>query len=355
MTANQEEVISVVMPVHNALPYLDQAIESILNQSLSDFEFVILDDASTDGSTGRLLEWAAKDPRIKLVRSARNLGVVASSNRVVEEASGNIIARMDADDVVHPHRLERQVAVLREHPEVGLVGTLSDTIDAKGRMLRGPEIWRVTRRSFQAPFPHGSITYRRELFERVGGYRAACEYWEDQDLYLRMARMGRIMVICEALYQVRHSPTSTRVASDQRRVELAVDLMYRSMSQLNASGSFEHVLGGGPGVNSRIDPRVFISLGSLALWSGKKPHLFRRLLSRGRLRANAPSAAALVWTAWASLSPVTLRTFLKLLMRSRNRFVTTMTPEGDPIAWEPPTGPAGTDRCQQGAIGPDCA
>ena len=331
-----DEMISVVMPVHNALPYLDQAIESILGQSLSEFEFVILDDASNDGSTERLREWAAQDPRIKLVRSNRNLGVVDSSNRVVHEASGTIIARMDADDVAHPQRLERQAAVLRENPDVGLVGTLCDIIDAKGRMLRGPEVWRLARRSWLAPFPHGSITYRRELFDRIGGYRAACEYWEDQDFYLRMARQGRIMVVRDPLYQVRHSPTSTRVASDQRRVEQAVDLMYRSIGRLDATGSFEDVLNAGPQADSRIDPRVFISLGSLALWSGKRPHLFRRLLSRGRLRANAPSAAALVWTAWASLSPGTLRAFLKLLMQSRNRFVSDAAATDEPIAWDPP-------------------
>ena len=104
-----DKTLSVVMPVHNALPHLDAAVRSILEQTHRDFEFVILDDASTDGSTERLKEWSAKDPRICLHLGKKNMGPAASSNFVVREAKGGLIARMDADDISHPDRLRRQL------------------------------------------------------------------------------------------------------------------------------------------------------------------------------------------------------------------------------------------------------
>ncbi|MGI8704621.1 MAG: glycosyltransferase family 2 protein [Sphingomicrobium sp.] len=96
------------MPVHNALPHLDAAVESILRQSFANFEFIILDDASTDGSTERLREWASKDSRIRLLEVTKNLGPALSSEYVACAASTPIVARMDADDVSYPERIEEQ-------------------------------------------------------------------------------------------------------------------------------------------------------------------------------------------------------------------------------------------------------
>lgn len=328
--------ISVVMPVHNALPYLDEAVQSILGQTHSDFEFVIFDDGSTDGSTGRLREWARKDERIRLHESKRNLGPAGSSNAVVELASGSLIARMDADDIAHPDRLRRELDLFRQRPETGLVGTLYEIIDDKGRKLRGPEVWRIRPRSWFPPFPHGSIMYRRDLFERIGGYRQACEFWEDHDFALRMAAEAEVLIIPEALYKHRQSNLSTRVASDQARVERAVDLMYRSIDSLADGRNYEEVLRSGPTKGDRIDPRVFIALGSLVLWAKGKPRLFRRLLRNGRLKPDLRTASALAWTAWASASPGSLRGFLSLLVRGRNRLASRRLSRDGPIPWQPP-------------------
>lgn len=171
--------LSVVMPVHNVRAYLDEAVESILSQTFSDFEFVILDDASTDGSRERLREWAARDPRIRLVESEKRLGPVGSSNRVAGAAEAPFVARMDADDISFPDRLSEEFALLRDHPDTGVVGSLCDIIDRSGRKIRGPETWRLSRPSVFVPFGHGTIMYRREIFDRVGGYREECVYWED--------------------------------------------------------------------------------------------------------------------------------------------------------------------------------
>ena len=331
--------VSVVMPVHNALPYLDQAIESILGQTFSDFEFVILDDASADGSAERLAQWSASEPRIRLLHAEQNLGPALSSQRVAAAALAPIIARMDADDVAHPQRIEQQLQMLRRHPNVGLIASLYEVIGPDGRLIRKAEPWRLIRRSVFAPFVHGTIMYRRALSARIGGYRPECEYWEDHDFVSRMSAVADVMVIPRALYKFRQSPVSTRIASDRDRVERAVDLMYRSLDRLAQGEDYEELLG--KKSTGRLDPRVFIASGFLVLWAGGRPRLFRRLLNRGRLSADFSSLSALVWTAWASVSPSTLRGFMKLLRKIRNVRVPEGLESEDAVLWTPHAGARG--------------
>lgn len=339
--------VSVVMPVNNALPYLDAAVESILAQSYPDFEFVILDDASTDGSTDRLREWAAKDSRIRLLEEKRNLGPALSSDRVARAATAAIVARMDADDISHPERLRDQLEVLQHNSDVGLVASLCDIIDSDGRLVRNPEAWRLTRATVFVPFPHGAIMYRRDLFEKVGGYRRQCEYWEDQDFVTRMAAASKVSVIPRALYRVRQSTTSTRVTSDQERLEQAVDLMYRSLARLKQGQSYDDLLDADSDKGTKLDPWVFVSLGSVMLWSGGKPRLFRRLLRNGKLSFDFRTLSAAVWTAWASFSPSSLRLFLLLLLKARNRFAFVTVPTDEPIIWSPSATIAGPELDQE--------
>lgn len=130
--------VSVVMPVYNAMPYLDIAVESILGQTYQSFEFVILDDASTDGSTQRLREWAKRDPRIRMLEEKVNLGPALSSQRVAKAAQAPIVARMDADDVSYPRRLEDQLDVLDRFPGLASSGasTTSSTQPAEKFAVR---------------------------------------------------------------------------------------------------------------------------------------------------------------------------------------------------------------------------
>jgi GT2 family glycosyltransferase len=330
------EHISVVMPVHNALPHLDAAVRSILDQTHAHFEFVIFDDASTDGSAERLREWAARDGRIRLLEGTKNLGPVGSSSLVVEQAKAPLIARMDADDVCDPDRLRRQIEVLRDHPDAGVVASLFGVIDDHGHSLRGPEVWRLARKSPFVPFAHGSMMFRRSVFDQVGGYRERCEYWEDQDLVVRMAFVSDVLIIPEALYQVRQWTKNTRVASDRERVENAVDLMYRSIARLEQNRSYDDLLKASPQTKARIDPRVFISGGSLILWAGGRPRLLGRLMRRGRLRLDVRTFNALMWTVWASISPGSLRAFLSMLLRTRNLLAAPAVSHDGPLRWSPP-------------------
>lgn len=326
------------MPVHNALPYLDAAVRSILGQSFADFEYLIYDDASTDGSTERLREWARKDARIQLFEGKNRLGPALSSREIAAKASTPLVARMDADDLSLPDRLRRQVELLAARPDVGLVASLCDVIDAQGRFLRTPEYWRLGRQSCYAPFPHGSITYRKVVYDRAGGYRAECEYWEDQDLVVRMAAVAPLLVIPESLYQNRLTLRSTRVTSDHERVERAVDLMYRSMGALETRGEYDDLLPAASPRPDKYDPRVFIAAGSLLLWAGGKPHVLGRLLRRGRIGANVASLTAFVWASWGALSPGSLRFVLMQMLKLRNRRAATGS-SGEPVMWHPVVAP----------------
>ena len=337
-----EELVSVVMPVHNALPHLDGAIRSILDQSHRNFEFVIYDDASTDGSTERLREWAKKDKRIRLFEGKDKLGPVGSSTYVVEHSTAPLIARMDADDLCASERLERELELLRDNPRVGLVGTLFDIIDANGRRIRGPDYWRLARKSPFVPFAaHGSIMFRRSVFEQVGGYRPACEYWEDQDLVGRMAAIAEILVIPRPLYQVRQWTRGARGVLEQEHFENAVDLMYRSLARMEQGRSYDDLLEAQLR-RERVDPRVFISGGSRLLWAGGRPRLLSRLIKRGELRPNLRSLSALVWTSWAAASPASLRVFLGMLLKARNFRARAIAANPEPLLWSPTrAGPEG--------------
>lgn len=335
MLAVKSPEISVVMPVYNAAPYLDAAVESILGQTFANFEFVILDDASTDGSTERLREWASRDQRIRLIEEKRNLGPAGSSEKVACAATAPFVARMDADDISHPDRLREELAVFEQHSDAGVVACLCSFIDANGRKLRSSDRWRLVRRSPFVPFAHGSMMYRRDVFDQAGGYRRECEYWEDQDLITRMSEVAPVMVIPRALYQYRISPSSTR-ASDALKLEHAVDVMYRSTVRLGRHQPYDDLLRSAGNESDKVDPRVFISLGSQQLWAGGRPRLFRRLLKRGNLSLDFHSLTALVWTAWASLEPRSLRTFLRSLLVARNLGASLMVRPNGPVQWVGP-------------------
>jgi hypothetical protein len=256
----------------------------------------------------------------------------------VQHATGALVARMDGDDISHPDRLRDQIALINSRADVGMVATLYEIIDGEGCKVRGPDVWRLRPGSLSPPFPHGSIIFRRELFDRLGGYRAECEFWEDQDFALRASSATTILIIPKILYRHRQSTASTRVASNADRVERAVDRMYRCVESLRSTGSYEKLLGE-KGRAERVDPRVFISLGSLTLWSKGRPRLFHRLLKRGDIQLNARSLAALAWTAWAEISPGSLRAVLDMLVRIRNRVGRGELSLHEPIAWNPKISP----------------
>ena len=318
-------LVSVVMPVHNGLPYLQESIQSILNQTLEDFEFVILNDGSTDETGAVLGELAQKDRRLRVFESQRNLGPAGSSNYVVQQASAPLIARMDADDVAHPDRLQRQWEIFQEHAGVQLVGTLWEGIDVRGTRVRPRDRWRLVRRSPFAPFPHGSIMFRRQAFDRIGGYREACAFWEDLDLYLRMATTGQVAVIPDVLYHYRFHLNGSRLVFQTEQVEKAVGLMYRCINEHRAGRDYNPLLiemEKEKRAQQKLHPAVFTSIGSSRLWSGHSPAVLNSLWHRGALTWDSATALALVWAAWGALSPSSLRLSIRSITRARDLVAT---------------------------------
>jgi len=204
------------MPVHNAEAFVGEAIESILAQTFADFEFIIVDDCSTDGSLRVIRSY--DDPRIVLLRNETNLGVARSLNRGLEMARGEYLARMDADDRCAPERLEKQVAYLQAHPELAAVGTWARLIDAEGRATgkeyltpcEPAEIRREAIRRIGIP-AHATAMIRTAALRRLGGYRP-WRYVEDYDLWLRLTdQEACVAAIPEYLYEIRrHENQETR-------------------------------------------------------------------------------------------------------------------------------------------------
>jgi GT2 family glycosyltransferase len=245
---------------------------------------------------------------------------------------------MDADDVARPRRLERQFELLRKAPDVVLTGSLCDTIDSQGRRVRGVDLWRVSRRSCFAPFPHTSVTFRRAAFDAVGGYRVQCDYWEDLDFFLRMASRGRIAVIADDLVSHRQSDASSRqVPADQDRIEMAVDRMYDCLAALSRGGSYEPLLAQGVAepAASRLRPMTFISIHSNWLWAGQRPRLVSRLLRRARLGLDGESLVALAWAILAQASPGLLRGLLRGIVFLRNLPLARGVRRGEVYDWQP--------------------
>jgi glycosyltransferase involved in cell wall biosynthesis len=323
------------MPARNALPYLDVSIASILGQSFGDFEFVIRDDGSTDGTSEVLRDWAARDRRIRLFEGSQ-LGPAGASNAVVAAARAPLVARMDADDVARGDRLERQMAAMAASPDLVLLGSLFETIDGEGRVRRGPDLWRLARRSPFVPFAHASALFRRAAFERTGGYRRACDYWEDLDLFLRLAELGPVAVVAEPLLAHRATMSSSRlVASEEARIEAAVDRMYTCVALYQRGESYEPVVRAPLAPGGRVSPMVFVSLNSNRLWAGESPRPLGRMLRRARLRFDAETAVAFLWALAAEIAPGLLRGFLRALVRARGVFVRSKLRYGDVCRWKP--------------------
>ena len=216
--------VSVVMSVYNEERHVEEAIRSILDQTFKDFEFIVVDDGSTD-KTPQILR-SFSDPRLKIIRQ-RNMGLTKALNRGISLAEGEYIARMDADDVSLPERLERQVKFLDENPEVGIVGTAYYEIDAEGRILgrerfptRDEDLRKVLIR--YNPFFHASVMIRRTVFEKVGLYDESFPYAQDYELWFRVARHFKLANLPEFLMMRRYEMKNISVALERQQIKCAV-------------------------------------------------------------------------------------------------------------------------------------
>ena len=205
--------ITVLMPVYNAETYLQEALDSITAQTFDDFELLVVDDGSTDGSAGILARHATRDARLKVLRQA-NGGVSAALNAGLAAARGAYIARMDADDRMAPGRLARQLQVLEGQPALGFCASGLAMIDARGRVfathLHGPtslaQLNAMLVRGDPLTYTHPTVMLRADALRALagGGYRRAFEPCEDMELFGRLILAGRPgLVIPEPLLAYR--------------------------------------------------------------------------------------------------------------------------------------------------------
>jgi len=235
--------ISVLMPAYNAERYLAQSVESVLAQTLRDFEFVIVDDGSTDRTPQMLAEYAARDKRVRILTIA-NSGISKACNAGLADCRGEFIARIDADDVAKPNRLDAQLNYMREH---GLVacGSWHDLIDERGRFLKVLKVpvdeADVQREALKG---HGSIcnptsmTRHRALLD-IGGYLEELPVAEDLDCWLRLGELGKLGNIPESLTQYRlhsHSISEQKCQLERDCAKIACENAWR---RRGIEGTFE--------------------------------------------------------------------------------------------------------------------
>lgn len=222
--ANSEKAprVSVLMSVYNGERFLKSSVESILGQRFADFEFIILDDGSTDSTWEILRKYSDRDPRIVLVRNEQNIGLTKSLNRGLKVARGEYLARQDADDISFSNRLELQVKFLEENPDIALVGTDIEIIDENGKHLNERN-YPSNHESITAELllknhaiGHSTVMARLSALKELGGYDEKLPYAQDYDLWWRLSRKKKVANLPEILLQWRDTPGSI---SRDRRVE----------------------------------------------------------------------------------------------------------------------------------------
>ena len=206
--------ISVITPVYNNAAYLPEALDSVLNQSFGDFEYILINDGSTDDSLAVLEEYAKKDPRVR-VSSRENRGYISALNEGLALARAEFIARMDADDVCMLDRFEKQIKFLRDHPECVVVGGRVLLIDSEGAPLREmctetkhEEIDAAHLSGRGGTIVHPAMMARSSAIQSIGGYSGAYPWAEDLDFFLRLAEVGRVANLQDIILRYRQHLSS---------------------------------------------------------------------------------------------------------------------------------------------------
>lgn len=253
-------VVSVIMSVYNAEKHLNKAIESILDQTFTDFEFIIIEDCSTDNSLRIIEDYASKDSRIHLIKKLENKGTagfIENLNIGIEKANGRYIARMDADDISFNTRFEKQINFLNNNPAIDLIGASIELIDEKDQHI---EIWKairhhndiVKRMPKNISLYHPVIMFRKESTK---GYRSKALFCEDYDMYFNMIFAGRKFAnLHEVLLKYRILKTSISRKKNKFVRWLFVEKI-RSFYNENVTKGFDSY--------SQFEPNDFIDILSL--------------------------------------------------------------------------------------------
>lgn len=296
-----QPLISIVIPAYNAARYLRPAIESMLAQTITDWEMICINDGSRD-STGQILEEIAlSDSRMRVVHQ-ENQGVTATLNRGLVLAVAPLVARMDADDIAMPERLAKQLTFLRDHPNHVAVGgailkidTDSDRLGVDRLPTQHEEIEAALLERRTGLF-HPTVLYRRAAVQAVGCYRPEHVAVEDHDLWLRLAQFGRLGNLDDVLLCYRLHPGSTcwqRASTQRENMNRVLELAYAAR-------------GGSLPAHLKLDPTVVRSPGGPGKWA--------RMAARGYAPRTAFKHLFRLWREPASAS-YRVRMTLETIMR----------------------------------------
>lgn len=263
--------LSVLISVYNGARFLNEAMDSVLSQDFADFECVVIDDGSTDGSGATLDGYAKRDPRLKVIHQV-NTGLVGALNRGIELCSAPLIARMDADDICLPGRFSAQVARMQAADDLAVLGGQIRIMDEEGKLIRVSQ-YPTTRGDIAAfieggsPVAHPATVMRKDAIMRVGPYRKAFAHAEDYELWLRIHDSGyAIENLDEPLIGYRQH--AGNVSAVHRRQQAIVTLVARLAHRARAHG-----LADPTGIAERLDLSS-IDLFPLRLLAGMEDEVF---------------------------------------------------------------------------------
>ncbi|MHC1740433.1 MAG: glycosyltransferase [Anaerolineaceae bacterium] len=228
--------LTVIMTVYNAERFVGQAIQSVLDQTFSDFEFIIVEDGSTDDSLKVIKQFS--DPRIHLIENGQNLDIVESSNKALSLSRANLIARIDADDICFPERFEKQMDYLEKHPQVGLLGSAVQRINGEGMKCgktRLPYVESFLLKfwlNFENVINHPTIIFDKRILSQTGFYDPTALYVEDYDMCIRLSQLTEIANLPEPLvYKREHQGNVSLVHRDIQQSN-HIKVMEREINKL---------------------------------------------------------------------------------------------------------------------------
>jgi glycosyltransferase involved in cell wall biosynthesis len=222
-------LVSIILPTYNGIKWIEKAIKSVLSQSFSDFELIIIDDGSTDNTENIVLKFANQDERIRYLKNEHNLGVQRTRNIAIEKVQGEYIAEIDQDDEwIDQDKLKKQVEFLENNKDYVLVGTGVIIVDDKGveiaRYLMPETDLDIRRKILRANcFIHSSVLYRTNLVKDIGGYTIE-KMSEDHDLWLRLGRLGKFKNFQE--FSVKYLFSSGGYNSQDKIIRLKQNLLF---------------------------------------------------------------------------------------------------------------------------------
>jgi glycosyltransferase involved in cell wall biosynthesis len=231
--------VTVLMSVYNGAPYLAEAVGSILGQTFSEFELLVVDDGSTDDSAAILQ--ACTDTRLKVIKNESNLGLIASLNRGLEAIRGEYVARMDADDIALPNRLQRQVEFLRASPRTGLCGTWFRTFGGdRSTVVHPPTAADDTaaRLFYESPLGHPTVMFRRALLEEHElRYSREYPHAEDFELWTRFARVTELANVPEVLLRYRQHEEQVSSLKKAKQEESVRKILLSQLARIHPKAS----------------------------------------------------------------------------------------------------------------------